>query len=1060
MGPSVVPGSLGAVPSFAGRAVDYGGFRPVPELIEAQADRHPGRVAACYAGRTLTYRQLDELANGLASVAAGRGVGKGDPVAVVLVNSLEMPVAYLALMKLGAVFVPLDPAWPGERLGTTLRVLAPRLIFCAAADAVPQEFRHAAAVVRVDRIVPSPLRPAVALRPEDLIYGFFTSGTTGTPKCAMNRQAGLANRLRFMSSYFGATGDEIVLQNSKHTFDSSLWQLCWPLTTGGRTVLPAAGEFLNLQHTIDTIDEYAITATDFVSSIFNVLVAIVDGDERAQRKLSSLRHLVVGSEEINAPAVQRFRAMLPHVRVTNGYGPTETAIGMVFHPVSDADGDSIPLGRPIDNCYVAVLGEAGRPLPRGTIGEIAIGGSCMGDGYHGDPAATAKVFVRNQFPDQIPGERLYLSGDLGYLDDQGRLFFSGRKDFQVKVGGVRIELGEIELAAQRCPGVRQAKALVVQDAAGKALALFASGDDGLTDLALRGHLRRALPRTSMPRHCLVLPEMPLSDGGKVNWRELRAMLDAANDSSAAQLADTAPSTTLADQVVRAFRRALGQPGLAADAHFMHAGGDSIQALHAVRSLAAECGLDVGVQDLFDHPTAEQMAALIEGRLSAADAAEAQVALMESDAVVGDDEPILAADPAGPLRAVLVTGATGFVGSRLVHELLARTDLRVLCLARAQDDAEATGRVITALATRGLWEPRFAGRVQGYAADLRRPRLGLDASTWGHLAQVCDLVLHNGALVNFLFDYRAHRQANVAGTAELLRLAMAHRPVPLHYVSTLAALGGAAGLSDAASAAGLNGAAGLAGAGLRGGRVPEHYEPSRAPAPRSGYSRSKWVAERYLEQARRRGAVVTVLRLGEVMPSEDNGHPNPLALTHLLLSAIHRLGVWPDATIRSDYTPVDYVAARVVAAVRDRAVWGQTLHIFHPDSVCFAEALAVSGAAVARISCRDFLARLREASSQPGQRDLARLAALLPVPSGQDEAALRRALRGLLTDNPALFDKDACRRLERRWRFVDGQPHGPLIAYRSYLGLPAGPAEPGAAAGLAGVPPAHHETGRP
>src|SRR5258708_9896597 len=132
-------------------------------------------------------------------------------------------------------------------------------------------------------------------------------------------------------------------------------------------------------------------------------------------------------------------------------------MGMVCHLVSDADGDVIPLGRPIDNCYVAVLDEEGSPVPRGTIGEIAIGGTCVGDGYHGDPAATAKVFVRNQFPDQIPGNRLYLSGDIGYLDDEGRLFFSGRKDFQVKIGGGRIELGEIGLTAQRVPSGRQAK---------------------------------------------------------------------------------------------------------------------------------------------------------------------------------------------------------------------------------------------------------------------------------------------------------------------------------------------------------------------------------------------------------------------------------------------------------------------------------------------------------------------------------------------------------------------------------------------------------------------------
>ena len=448
----------------------------------------------------------------------------------------------------------------------------------------------------------APRRPGISLGPGDLCYGFFTSGTTGIPKCALNRHGGLANRLRFMTRWFAAGDDDVVLQNSKHTFDSSLWQLMWPLTTGGRTVLPEAGEFLNLPLTVDTIARYQVTATDFVSSIFNALVALVDGDDAAQRKLASLRYLVVGSEEINARAVHRMRELLPQVRITNGYGPTETSIGMVFHLVSDADGDVIPIGAPIDNCYVAVLGEDGAPRPRGAVGEIAIGGACVGAGYHGDQTATAKAFVPNHFPHCIPGDRLYLSGDFGFLDDDGRLFFSGRRDFQVKIGGVRIELGEVEAAAQRCPGVYQAKALVAEREGIKSLALFAAGSERLTPEALREHLRGALPRTSVPQYCLVLPRMPLGEGGKVDWRELTAMLEARLDADAAALAAAAEPGSWDGLALRAFRVALGQPGLAGDADFMAAGGDSLRALIAVRMLSDECGVpDLCVLDLIENP---------------------------------------------------------------------------------------------------------------------------------------------------------------------------------------------------------------------------------------------------------------------------------------------------------------------------------------------------------------------------------------------------------------------------------------------------------------------------
>jgi amino acid adenylation domain-containing protein/thioester reductase-like protein len=1044
--------------SFAGQAVDYGEFRPVPALIEDVAGACPERAAVWHAGTTLTYRQLDQLANGVAATAAGRGVAKGDRVAVLLANSLELPIAYLALMKLGAVFVPLDPGWPGQRLRAALRVLAPRLILCADTGQVPEEYRGAGLAVAAGAIAPSPRRPGTVLRPGDLCYGFFTSGTTGTPKCALNRHGGLANRLRFMTRWFGATDDDVVLQNSKHTFDSSLWQLLWPLITGGRTVLPAAGDFLDLQQTIDTIARHQVTTTDFVSSIFNALVALVDGDERAQRKLSSLRYLIVGSEEINARAVHRMRAMLPRLAITNGYGPTETSIGMVFHLVSDADGDTIPIGTPIDNCYVAVLGEDHAPLPRGGVGEIAIGGACVGAGYHGAPAATGKAFIRNRFGDRIPGDRLYLSGDFGYLDEAGRLFFAGRRDFQVKIGGVRIELGEIEAAAQRCPGVYQAKALVAERDGSKSLALFTAGTETLTAGAVREHLRRALPRTSVPRYCIVLPRMPLSEGGKVDWRELRAMLESRLDADAAGLAAATGPESWPGLTLRAFRLALGQPDLGADTGFMDAGGDSLRALIAVRMLTEECGVpDLCVLDLLEHPTAESLAELIATREPSTAAAAEEAARMERDATLDPGTAGLGAVDAGAVeaggagpgavaagivartgrapgepRGVLVTGATGFVGSRLVHDLLAGTGLRVRCLARAASDTEAAERVAGALARRGLWEPRFAARLEGYAGDLGQPGLGLDAAAWDHLAWTCDLILHNGALVNLLFSYAAHRAANVSGTAEILRLAMTHRPVPVHYVSTLSAL--------------------QAEAMRRATRLPEVDCPSPAALPDRGYSRSKWVAERYLAQARRHGATVTVLRLGEVLPSERNPHPNTRALTHLLLSAIHRLGIAPGAPIRSDYTPVDYATARIVAAVLDQAAWGKVLHVFHPDSVDFAALLSTAGAPVARMSCAGFLDRLAGAARQTGDTELAALAALLPAPDGRDEDALRGELGALLTDNAALYGKDECRRLERRWRLPDTDLRGPVAAYRGYLAATAPPAAAGE--------PAAQLTGRP
>lgn len=1007
--------------TYAGRAHDDGPFRPVPSMIEDQADRHPDRPAVTHLGRTLSYRTFDELANGLGARLRGLGVAAGDIVPVLLTNGLEMPVAYLALWKLGAAFVPLDPAWPEGRLRTTIGTLRPRLVICAEPGDLPEDLRELAAPVELDLIEPTPQRPGVPIEPDGLCYGIFTSGTTGSPKCALNVHAGLANRFRFMTRYFAATGDEVVLQNSRHTFDSSVWQLFWPLTTGGRCVIPAQGEFLDLRHTIATIAENGITMTDFVPSIFNLLVTMVDRDRRSLAKISTLRRLIVGGEEINPRMAHRLCTLLPDLSITNGYGPTEASIGMIFHPVSPEDGDAIPLGRPIDNCYAVIVDDDLRPLPPGTPGEIVIGGVCLGRGYLDDPARTAEVFVANPFP-EVPGPLLYRTGDLGHVDERGRFVFHGRKDFQVKIAGVRIELGEVEAAAGSCPHLRECRVLVHSAEGSRSLAIFAAGDEQLTEAALRDHLRDVLPRTMLPRHYMVLDEMPLTSNGKVDRQALTGMLTRRLSFGSAQQVETPDPAALPERVLRVLRAALGQPDLSAEDDFFRSGGDSLQALSATTALAGEVGDDVGVQDLIDAPTAAALTALLRRRSGSGDTGVPDAVLMRTDAAVPADITIRGADPGRDPRVVLLTGATGFVGARLTHELLRGTDLEIVCLCRAADDTEALARVTAALAEQGLWEPRFAGRLSAYAGDLGLPRLGLPAQAWDHLAGACDLIVHNGALVNFLYDYRAHRAANVLGTQELLRLAMAGRIKPVHHVSTL-------GVLEAEAA-------------LHTRRLPEDVDVTAVQPPAGGYSRSKWIAERLLAEARRRGAPVTLYRLGEIMPAADNGWPNRWALTHLLLSAFHRLGMSPAVTMRSDYTPVDYAARRLVAGLRDPQVHGRTLHVFHPESVCFADLAAYGATPLRRVDCRSFTAALREAAADTADWELNTLLALLRVPGDAHEATLARTFGGLLTDNPGLFGKDACHALEQRWRLADEPLHDPIAAYQRRLGGPRGEAPPG------------------
>ncbi|MCM2576540.1 non-ribosomal peptide synthetase [Streptomyces meridianus] len=973
----------------AGQSVDHGPYRPVSALFEAQADRTPDRPALSYRGTTVSYRELDELANGLALRLRAAGVQRGDLLPVFVPNSLELPLCMLALMKLGVAFAPCDPAWPAERIQAVHSLLRPRITLVTGNSGLP------GLVVDRDHVTPVPERPGQPPGPNEPAYGIFTSGTTGTPKCAVNVHRGLTNRFRFMTRHMRADGSEVVLQNSKHTFDSAIWQLLWPLTTGGHSVIPEQGEFLDLERTVATIAEHRVTITDFVPATLASLVALLDNDPAAVPAVSSLRHLVVGGEEIVPHSVHRLRELVPGVAVSNGYGPSETSIGMVFHPVDTADGDHIPLGRPIDNCYAVVLTDDLGLLPPGEVGEIVIGGACLGTGYFADAGQTARAFVPNPFP-EIPGNRLYRTGDLGWFDDRGDLRFAGRLDQQVKIDGVRIELLELEAVAEGADGVQQAKALAVRVGGRNRLAVVAAGTVEAGEL--RDHLVSRLPRTSMPQHCLVVPALPLTDNGKADLRALEALV------LRELAAPRAPATVTGPLPVRiadVLRETLGLSAYGVDDAFLDRGGDSLSGLTAVFRMRELLGVRVGVQDLYTCQTPSRLAALLTGTGAGTDGDHRPgadvAALMESDAALADGLPVLAAGwTPGPQPAtVLLTGATGFVGSRILHRLLTATGARVVCLVRAADDRDARQRVRHALDVLRLPVDEGAGRLDARAGDLGAERFGLGTADWEKLAADCDAVVHAGALVNFLLDYGEHRAANVLGTAEVLRFSLAGRIKPLHHVSTL-------GVLDRHAAA-------------TGERLAEDTDPHRILPPLSGYSRSKWVAERLLTGAREQGAPVTVHRLGEVMPAADNGVPNDKALTHLLLGVFHRLGVCPDVPMRSDYTPVDEVAVRIVTAL-EHHVQG-VFNVFHRQSTDFRDVLVRGGVALTPVPEGDFLDRLRaDALARPGR-------------SGALLGLLQRApLRDLLSDNPALFARKGLDAFDRRHGFTDGPLDAAITAY--------------------------------
>lgn len=856
----------------------------VLDMVRAAAEAHGSGIAVrCGAGE-ITYADLMAAAETNAAMLREQGVRRKDMVLCALGTGIELPVAWLATMMLGAVIVPIDIGWPALRLRAVAATTD-------AAIAIAGDDGHEALLAAGVRVVGIRLgrhdsRATLAAcagwdgAGPDLVYGFFTSGSTGVPKCALNHHAGLANRFRYMTRRFGQR--QVVYQNSAPLFDSSIWQMLWPLTGGSVSVLPARRGRWDLDTVVEDIARHGVTMTDFVPTLFKLLVRGLESGSIARAKLASLRHLLIGGEEIDAPSVHRFRRLLPQCRVINTYGHTEASIGMVFHEVHDEDGQHIPLGRPIDNTHVRIVDPSMRVLVDGELGEIVVGGVCVGAGYLNLPQLTARAFVANPFPD-VPGAIVYRTGDMGRVRADGLLEYAGRADDQVKVRGVRIELGELSLAMKACfDEVSDAVALMAPAANGDPeLALAYAAPTEIEVCSLRRALANHLPMTHMPRRVLWLASLPVSPNGKLDRKRIVDLM----------AAQTAPATIapiardgaagMLEMIVHCYRGVLLLNDIGPESDFFDNGGDSLAAVNLSLMLAQACGVTVPVTRHYEHPTPRALAKF----LNAGGKGGGQ-----DDISLPEVEYSNTGVPAAISRRVLLTGATGCIGVHLLECLLRTTTLEVSVLLRGASSQAALDRLASAYrdAHRGQVLP--LARIKVLLGDLAAPKWGLPLPVWEHQAAEIDEVIHCGAEVNFLLPASQLFAPNVLGTENLIQFCREGRAKRVHHVSSLAA-------------------------------KLQAVEVHGAPAGTTGYGYTKYMADRLIVRAQAQGLSARIYRVDDVMPSICSGHVNQRSLVHMLLSCCLRLGVAPAGCGELGLLPIDALARWLCGFVGAQANFG-------------------------------------------------------------------------------------------------------------------------------------------
>ncbi|MEA2038547.1 MAG: amino acid adenylation domain-containing protein [Thermodesulfobacteriota bacterium] len=588
----------------------------IHQLFEAQVARTPDATAVVHNDMELSYDELNQRANQLAHYLKRLGVKSDVPVGLFVERSFEMCVGVLGILKAGGAYLPLDPAYPIDRLTFMLNdSRAPVIVTHKRVVESLPEYESQVVVIDEDQELighESKENPS-AQSPDNLVYVMYTSGSTGQPKGVLVPHRGVVNHAVAVSRQYGIIPEDRVLQFFSINFDGSVEELFCAWAQGAALVLRSADMLASTTGFLDWIEQYGITVIDLPTAYWH---EIVYGLSISERSLPvDLRVVIVGGEKASASTYSTWSKLTKgRTRWFNTYGPTECAVvSTVYEPdasfESEGTGPDLPIGRPIANTQIYVLDKNLQPVPVGVPGEMFIGGAGVARGYLNRPELTAERFIKNPFSDS-PGERLYKTGDLvRYLPD-GNIDFIGRTDFQLKFRGFRVEPGEIESILEQHPSVREAVVMLREDVPGrKFLAAYRTAKEGTSSSTadLRQFLKDKLPEYMVPAAFVLMDSFPLSPNGKVDRRALPVPDVTGIESDESYVA---PRNKTENTLALIWAEVLGVKQVGINDNFFELGGHSLLTLQVLDRAHRE-GLELTPQQLFKHQTIAELVSALE-----------------------------------------------------------------------------------------------------------------------------------------------------------------------------------------------------------------------------------------------------------------------------------------------------------------------------------------------------------------------------------------------------------------------------------------------------------------
>ena len=489
------------------------------EYLERSAERFPDKPAFCGEDRTFTFGQLLAFARSAGTAVARRVEAVNRPVAVLADRTAVTPAAFQAVLASGCYYAPIDAKMPPQRMAAILSQLEPALLLWAPGqEETAAAMAHICPALSLEEAEAAAADEALLARRRERVldidpaYAIFTSGSTGTPKGIVCHHRGVMDLTEWLAEAGGFSHGDVLGNQAPFYFDGSVKDVYLTLKCGATCRVLPRKLFLFPKLLVDELNRFQVTTLAWATSAFHMVAA---SGVLERHRPACLTRVLAGGEAMLARDLNRWRGALPQVRYFNLYGPTEITVDCAWYEIPPdrdfADGEPIPIGRPCRNKELLLLDEALRPVPEGQVGEICVRGTGLARGYYGDWDKTRSAFVQNPLNPWYP-DTIYRTGDLGWRGEDGLLYFSTRRDGQIKHMGYRIELGEVETALSALPGVPDAVCFFDQERD----RIVCCYEGGMAPGDLARLLGERLPRYMLPNVWLPRDHLPHNANGKVD----------------------------------------------------------------------------------------------------------------------------------------------------------------------------------------------------------------------------------------------------------------------------------------------------------------------------------------------------------------------------------------------------------------------------------------------------------------------------------------------------------------------------------------------------------------